>query len=75
VPTVNEALKLVEEIQSTIEEDITDEVFNKASDFFISVKEKAASIGETIEDKQRVSEKQFDALDRMLAGVRKWLAD
>lgn len=69
---VAEALELVESILDTIEE-VPDWKQEKDPDYFESVKDKAEDIGQTVHDRNDVTEKQLAALKNMLAGVRKWL--
>lgn len=63
-----EAIGICDQIASAVG-DLPD----RASDFGISVSEKAASIRESIERTGRVTDGQFVALENMLAGVNRWL--
>lgn len=60
-------------ILETIDELEEDGVIDKAPEFFESVGEKIASMQGTIDRKQRVSEKQQEALDNMERGVNAWV--
>jgi len=70
---VKEALDLVDTIDRIIDEDIDGETYSKGEDFFGGVSSRAEDIGATIERTNKVSPAQKQALDNMLAGVRKWL--
>ncbi len=65
---VQEALDLVDSIVSGC-----DDIPEEGADFASSVAERASSIGETIEQRQHVTDKQFSALENMLSGVERWL--
>jgi hypothetical protein len=41
----------------------------------VSVSEKAADIARNIEAHNRVTDKQLDALENMLAGLQRWFHD
>lgn len=69
---VSEALTLVQKIEDTID-GLPDRVQDRGADFFESVREKAGSIAETIEERGEVTEAQQAALENMLEGVRKWV--
>ena len=72
-PEVTEALSLVKAIQDTYDDEVSDRAKERGEEFFDSVLEKSASIGETIERTKRVSEAQINALESMLKGVKKWV--
>lgn len=65
---IDEALELAAEIQNLVEE-----LPERAEDFGISVAEQAADIARDVEENDRVTRKQLEALRNMLAGVRNWL--
>lgn len=65
----------LEQIERTLEqiEDLPDEKYLAGADFFESVKEKLESMAQTIEKSKRVTERQTQAIERMSAGVAKWV--
>ena len=65
---VQEALELVDSILSGC-----NQIPEEGEDFASGVSERAFSIGETIEQRQHVTDKQFSALENMLSGVERWL--
>ncbi len=67
------ALEMVSEISDMIEEEITENQYDKASDFFDSVLEGAKEVGEKIENTERVSDAQAKALRNWKASIEKWL--
>lgn len=67
---VADALALCDQIESTAED-----VPEAGEDFAMSVTEKAASIRETIERTERVSDNQFTALENFLSGLQRWIRD
>lgn len=50
-----------------------DEIPERGEEFAESVREKAADIGNTIEERQFVTDSQLRALENMLAGVNRWI--
>lgn len=72
-PDVQEALDVALEIVRVIDEDVPERSKAKALDYFESVRDFAQDVSETITQKNRVTENQRGALDRSLAGVRKWV--
>jgi len=73
MPTVEAALGLVTEIESMIEDDLSDTVKNRALEFFEGVLAKSKSLGETIELSRVVTTAQMKALENMHAAVSKWV--
>lgn len=71
-PEVQEALDIVDQISTTID-DVNEDTRDKNSGFFDDVEKKSADIGKTIETTGRVSEAQMTALENMLSGVQKWV--
>lgn len=71
---VQEALDIGNDILQAIK-GLDRDVRAKAPDFFRDVRNKTASICETIRDYNRVSDKQRAALDNMKKGVRRWTHD
>ena len=69
-PDVKEALALVEEIESLVEE-----LPDAGEEFGESVLEKASDIAATIEANDRVTDGQMTALENMLDGVQRWFHD
>jgi hypothetical protein len=67
-PSVDTALDLGEELL-----DLCEELPERADDFRASVEEKAHSILDAIEQFDRCSKAQYQALQNMLSGVKKWL--
>lgn len=71
---VNEALELGQKILDMIEDDVSEEAIENADpDFFSNVEEKTKGIMQTIEERQRVSDGQANALQNMHDGVAKWI--
>lgn len=70
---VKDALKLVEEISSTIEDEVPEWKVLKNQNYFASLEDRAKGIGETIERTNRVTEAQVTALENMLSGLQKWV--
>jgi hypothetical protein len=71
---VKEAIDLIEEIERLIEEDVPERSkTDVAPDFFEGVLKRSKDIGETIESKQEVTPNQLAALNRMKAGVERWI--
>ena len=69
-PDVEEALAIAEEIEA-----LASELPEDGEDFGTSVTEKAADIARNIEAHNRVTDKQLDALENMLAGLQRWFPD
>ena len=69
---MDDALELVDEIVSMAE---SGDLPSAASDFAESVKEKAQSIGETIEELGRVTDNQMTALTNMRDGLARWFRE
>lgn len=69
IPDYDEALRIAEEIEDLAE---SPDLPSAGVDFAESVSEKAASIAETIEDTGEVTDAQWNALNNMLAGLRRW---
>lgn len=63
--------ELVKEIEETIE-DLPERAQAAGAEFFESVTAKAHSIRDTVAGTGRATEKQLQALNNFLAGVRKW---
>lgn len=72
-PAVAKANELIAKIQETIEDDVPEWATDKAEEFFDDVLEKTKDIATTIERTERASDGQIQALENMLAGVRKWI--
>jgi hypothetical protein len=53
--------------------ELIDDLPDAAYDFGESVKEKIESIRSTIIERDRVTDKQFSALENMKAGIERWL--
>jgi hypothetical protein len=53
--------------------DLLDELPEAAEEFADSVKAKVIDIHDWIEAKNHITDSQYHALERMLAGVEKWL--
>ncbi|MEN6507135.1 MAG: hypothetical protein ABFD92_21575 [Planctomycetaceae bacterium] len=67
---VQAALELAEEI-----EELASEVPEEGEDFAASVTEKARDIAANIERHNRVTDKQYAALENMLEGLQRWFND
>jgi hypothetical protein len=67
---VDRALSLCEEILSLI-----GEIPDRGRDFAISVGESCAEVQATIEQMNRVTSRQYEALENWLEGIRAWLRD
>ncbi len=69
---LEEAESLIESIVSMAE---SEDLPGNASDFAESVRTKAESIGETIDETENVTERQLDALRNMRNGLSRWFRD
>lgn len=69
------AVKVGEEILALMEDDVPEKARLDNATYFESVEEKTKGIVETVSRSNRVSEGQRNALDNMLAGVRRWTRD
>ena len=67
-------LTLADELLETIEE-LSDDTYTKASNFFDSVKEKVDSMAKRVRDGAPVSQAMGIALENMQAGVSRWIDD
>lgn len=67
------AIDLGEEILALIEDDVPEWALDKAPDFFEGVQEKTESILEVIRNSGKRTDRQLEALENMLAGVKKWI--
>jgi hypothetical protein len=65
-----QALRLVEDICDLAE---SGDIPTAGRDYAESVAERARSIGETIEERGRVTEAQVNALENMLSGLERWI--
>lgn len=72
-PTVEVALGVVSEIESMIEEEISESVKAKATDFFEGVLDKSKAIGAVIELSRVVTMSQMTALENMRYAVSRWV--
>ena len=72
-PECREALALVEQICSTIEDDVSDSAKERNPEYFEDVEEKAKGIGLTVETAQHATPNQIRALENILEGVEKWV--
>lgn len=70
---VKDALKIVEEISKTIEDEVPEWKVLKNQNYFASLEDRAKGIGETIERTNRVTDAQVTALENMLSGLQKWV--
>ena len=70
IPTCDceEALEMALTIQ-----ELAEQVPERGEEFASSVSEKAVSIAESIEEMHHCTQKQWDALENMLAGVQAWV--
>ncbi len=68
-----EASQQCDTIVELIDEEVSEEAFDKAGEFFEDVREKVIEVQETIQTAGSVSEGQQTALDNWEAGVRKWI--
>jgi hypothetical protein len=66
------AVRAAEQIIGAIEDDLPEEKYLQADDFFDSVLERTKGILETVQRTGRVSDRQFEALQNMYDGVSKW---
>lgn len=71
-PDVTEALRLVDKIEQTIEDEISEDAKLTAAEYFESVADRAKAIGTTIERMNRVTANQLAALENMLSGIERW---
>jgi hypothetical protein len=69
---VKEALEIVEGIGDVVERVTQRRISDDGAAFLEDILDKARSIGATIEEQNRVSDRQLNALKNMLAGVKKW---
>ena len=67
---VDKALAMVEEIQS-----LADDVPAEGEEFAVSVLEKVADIASTIEEHNRVTDRQMTVLENMRDGLQRWVHD
>lgn len=67
------AIKDIDRILETIEDDIPDRAFSAATEFFEDVEEKLKAVRATITATGRVTEKQLSAIAGWDAGVGKWI--
>lgn len=65
---VDEALSLVSQIN-----DLAEDMPERGEEYASSVVEKANIIGETIEEKGFVTDKQLNALENMISGMQRWI--
>ena len=63
-----EALELCEEIQ-----DLLEELPDRAEDFGQSIGEKVSDMTQWIEENERVTPRQVNALENMRSGCEKWI--
>lgn len=70
---VKEAMDVAMEIVRVIEEEIEEYTKVKHEDYFESVMDKARAIYKTIKNSNHASKGQRNALDNMLAGIKKWV--
>ena len=70
--SVKKANEQCDRIVETIDE-LDEEVFNKASDFFEDVRTNVVDVQETICKRELVTENQQRALDNWERGVNKWV--
>lgn len=67
---IEQAEDLIEEINTLLEV-----LPERAENFHRSISEKVDDIATYIEDHNRVTKKQINALENMLYGVQKWIRD
>lgn len=70
-----DALKEISSLCDRIDEDVPDYAWDKAPEFFESIKEQATDMSETIEKSDRVTEAQMSAIRNWREGVDKWIKD
>ena len=68
-----DALELADEIIEMIEDDLPEDAYSRAPEFFDSVLERTKGIRETIECAEDVTPGQAEALENMHADVKRWL--
>lgn len=69
----DKAIELAESIIDKIDEEVSDEAKDRATEFFESVREGALSLVQTIQRTGRVSDKQAEALRNWDRGVSRWI--
>ena len=69
----DEVIAVADELIELVEDDLPGDVYNRKPEFFDSVLTKAKSIKVTIEERNRATSGQFQALSNMLSGVKKWM--
>jgi hypothetical protein len=72
---VDDALSAIDDIATLIDEEVPDSAWDKAADFFESVKEGLLSMEETIRETDAVTPKQERAIKNWDESVRKWIRD
>jgi hypothetical protein len=70
-----EASNLCDEIVEMIDDDISEDAYDRAEDFFDGVRARAVSMQEWIDDAERVTPKMVDALTKMKQSVKAWIRD
>lgn len=73
--TVDEAEQIIEEIDDMINDELSEEAFHRAPDFFEDISEKSKSVGETIASSGYVTGRQAAALRSWYDGVSRWIKD
>ena len=71
--TADEAIELGGDILDTIQNDISDSAYSKATEFFDSVSEKVREVIATIETSGNVTTSQVRALENWESAVNKWV--
>ncbi len=67
------ALELGQSILDILEDDIGEDAYQQAADYFESVKDKTESIMESIEEWDNATDGQVRALENMKAGLERWV--
>ncbi len=67
------AVEKIDRVLATIEDDLPERAWDKATDFFEDVEEKLKSVRQTITTSGRVTERQLSAIDGWERGVGKWI--
>lgn len=70
---VSEALEQVARIVEMIDDEVPESARDRAPEFFDDVRRKVVDVGETIEARGRVTDKQRSALDGWERGVAGWI--
>jgi len=69
----DDALELIDEIITLIDEEVPERAWDRAASFFEDVREKVVDMSQTIHNTGRCTERQAKALEGWKAGISKWL--